>query len=116
MNYQFYQFPSPGVVMRVDAPQDVHVALTPFNMESNPMIEVFIGAENNTRSIIRRNRDQDVVNVSTPNILRGGQGNDFRISWANFVILVFRDNEVFPFMGYTMEDIYPVNFYGIRTP
>jgi Farnesoic acid 0-methyl transferase len=102
-------------VFTVDAPHDVHLALTPFAFVSRPMIEVLIGISDNTRSAIRRN-GTDVVNISTPNILQSDVGNVFRISWTNFVILVFRGAEQFPIMAYSMEDIFPVNFYGIRTP
>jgi Farnesoic acid 0-methyl transferase len=80
------------------------------------MIEIMIGIMNNTRSGIRRNQAEPfVVNVPTPNILTGGVFNEFRITWVNFFVLVFRGDEEFPFMGFTMTDFFPVNFYGIRS-
>ncbi len=78
------------------------------------MLEIFIGAANNTRSVIRMNQDTDVVTVPTPNIVVRDQWNDFRITWANQIVLVFRGNDPFPFMGFTMVDFFPVNFYGLR--
>lgn len=78
------------------------------------MIEILIGTQNNTRSVVRRNQETDVVVVPTPNIITQHQWNDFIITWANQVILVYRSNDTFPFMGYTMQDFFPVNFYGLR--
>lgn len=80
-----------------------------------PRIEIFIGIANNTRSIIRRNGDEDVVNISTPNILVSGRFNDFRVLWANFMISIFRGNEQFPFMVWNMDELWPINNYALRT-
>lgn len=79
------------------------------------MIEIFIGTENNTRSIIRRNQDINEVNIVTRGILRNNEWTGFRIAWANHAILVFREGEEWPFMGFTMIDFFPVNFYGLRS-
>lgn len=79
------------------------------------MLEVFIGTANNTESMVRVNRDDNnVLTVPTPNILQRGQWNDFRITWAEQVILVYRGNSPFPFLGFTMRDFFPVNSYGVR--
>ncbi|KAG5668554.1 hypothetical protein PVAND_016492 [Polypedilum vanderplanki] len=115
-NYEFHPGRSPGIQMRVQSNDEVHVALTPFNFPWTPMIEIIIGAANNTRSIIRRNQETDVVTVPTPGIIRAGQWNGFRITWANHAILVWREGEEWPFMGFTMTDFFPVNFYGLRAP
>lgn len=78
------------------------------------MIEIFIGTSNNTRSVIRVNQETNVVTVPTPNIIARDQRNDFRITWTSHVILVYGGNDAFPFMAYTMQDFFPVNFYGLR--
>jgi hypothetical protein len=103
-------------VARVEATDEVHIALTPFNFPWSPMVEIIIGANNNTRSVIRRNQDTDVAVVPTPGIIRSDQQNLFRIVWANHVVLVFRENEEWPFLVHTMVDFFNVNFYGLRTP
>ncbi|KAG4070942.1 hypothetical protein HA402_001379 [Bradysia odoriphaga] len=112
--YSFFDGPQPGIVVRVNTDNEVQIALTPFNFEWNPIIEIFIGTANNTRSVIRINQDTDVVTVPTPNIVQLDRWNDFRVTWANQVVLVFQGNEQFPFMGFTMRDFFPVNFYGLR--
>ncbi|KAG5666160.1 hypothetical protein PVAND_017639, partial [Polypedilum vanderplanki] len=114
-NYQFHLASNLGINLRVQTNDEVHVALTPFNFPWTPMIEIFIGAANNTRSIIRRNQETDVVTVPTPGIIRADQWNGFRITWANHAILVWREGEEWPFMGFTMTDFFPVNFYGLRS-
>jgi hypothetical protein len=80
------------------------------------MLEIIIGTANNTRSVIRRNQDSDVVVVPTRDILRFGETSGFRVSWANHIVLVFREGDEWPFLAYTMEDFYNVNFYGLRSP
>lgn len=79
------------------------------------MIEIFIGTTNNTRSVIRVNDETVVATVPTPNIILQNQWNDFRVTWVNHNILVFRGNDPFPFMSFTMQDFFPVNFYGLRS-
>jgi hypothetical protein len=80
------------------------------------MLEIRIGTTNNTRSLIRRNQeDRNVVIVPTPEIIRHDEWNSFRIIWINHVVSVFRGNEQFPFMSFTMTDIFPVQFYGLQS-
>lgn len=116
MSYRFYPFPSPGIVFRVEAPQDVHISLNPLNFEAIPRMEILIGINNNTRSVIRRNGDEDVVSVATPGILNPNSWNGFRIAFANWMLLVFREGDEFPFMVFAMREFYPITFYGLRTP
>jgi len=115
-NAPFHHFdaPQPGINLRVNANNEIHIALTPYSFLWSPMIEILIGTEDNTRSVIRRNNDTDVVTIPTPNIIEEGQWNDFRVTWANHFVLVFRSNDTFPFLGYNMQDIFPVSFYGLR--
>lgn len=111
-----YSFPEPGIALRVIAPESVHISLNPVNFEAVPRMEILIGESNNTRSIIRRNGVEDVVNISTPNILVADSWTGFRVVFTNWMVLVFREADQFPFMGFNMRDFYPVRFYGIRTP
>ena len=90
--------------------------MTAFEILHNPMVEIHIGGNNNTISAIVRNQNIQVVNIPTPNIIRRGQSTGFRITWSNHVILVTREDQTYPFMAYTMEDWYSVNFYGLRSP
>lgn len=114
--YNFYRFPQPGIFFRVDAPREVHVSLNPVSFEAIPRMEILLGVANNTRSIIRINGNTDVVNVSTPNILSEAGWSGFRIALANWMVLVFREADQFPFMGFIVQEFYNVNFYGLRTP
>ncbi|KAG5668553.1 hypothetical protein PVAND_016491 [Polypedilum vanderplanki] len=115
-NYQFFSGPAPGIQLRVMTANEVHIALTPFNFPWTPMIEIIIGAANNTRSIVRRNQETDVAVVPTPGILNENFWNGFRITWANHIVLIFREGDQFPFLAFTMMDFFNVNFYGLRTP
>ncbi|XP_037025228.1 leucine-rich repeat-containing protein 15-like isoform X6 [Bradysia coprophila] len=112
--YSFFEGLEPGIVLRVQSDNEVQIALTPFSFVWTPSIEIFIGSANNTRSVIRINEETDVVTIPTPNAIRQDQWNDFRVTWANQNVLVFRGNETFPFISYTMQHFFPVNFYGLR--
>lgn len=82
-----------------------------------PRIEIFIGIANNTRSAIRRNGEAtDVVNIRTPSILGDGDWSDFRVVWSNFMILVFKGGEEFPFMVWNVNEFWLITHYAIRSP
>ncbi|KAG4079776.1 hypothetical protein HA402_014907 [Bradysia odoriphaga] len=113
-DYSFFDGLYPGIALRVRTDNEVQISLTPFNFMWNPTIEIVIGSMNNTKSLIRVNQETVVAIVPTPNIVARDQWNDFRVTWANQVILVYSGNNNLPFMGYTMQDFVPVNFYGLR--
>lgn len=115
-DYRIFGFPDPGVVFRVNAPERVHLSLNPVNFEAVPRMEILLGEHNNTRSIIRRNGEEDVVNIETRNILNVEGWSGFRVVFVNWMVLVYREGDQFPFMGFNMVDFYPVRFYGIRAP
>ncbi|KAJ6641776.1 Leucine-rich repeat-containing protein 15 [Pseudolycoriella hygida] len=112
--FSFFEAPNPGIVLRVNTDNEIQISLTPFEFAWRPMIEIFIGTSNNTRSIIRMNEETNVVTVPTLNIISPGQWNDFRVTWVSQSILVFYGIDRFPFMAFTMQDFFPVNFYGLR--
>lgn len=112
--FSFFDARLPGIIFRVNAENEVQIALTPFNFAWNPMIEIFIGSANNTISAIRINRETFVASIPTPNIIRRDQSNDFRITLENHNVLVFIGNDIYPFISFTMQDLYPVNFIGLR--
>lgn len=112
--YSLFEALFPGIVIRVNASNEVQIALTSFNFTSSPIIEIFIGATNNTRSIIRTNQDIDVVTLATPNIIARNQWNDFRVSWLNDGIIVYSGDSHIPLMNFTMQDSFPINYYGVR--
>lgn len=112
--YHYFEAPHPGINLRVTADNEIHIALTPYSFTWTPIIEILIGTADNTLSVIRRNEETDVVTIPTPDIIEQGTWNDFRVTWANHFVLVYRSNDTFPFFGYNMQDIYPVNFYGLR--
>lgn len=115
-NYRFFPYPQPGIVLRVTAPERVHISLNPVNFEAVPRVEVLIGENNNTRSMIRINGVDDVVSVATPNILDANSWTGFRIVFSNWMVLVFKEVDQFPFMAFNMQEFYTIGFYGIRTP
>jgi hypothetical protein len=101
-------------MVRVHAYDEIQIALTPFNFAWSPTVEIIIGASNNARSVIRRNLDTEEVAMPTMGIIEAGQWNDFRVTWTNNIVLVSREGEM-PFLAFSMQDIFNVNFFGVRT-
>jgi Farnesoic acid 0-methyl transferase len=105
-----------GVVFRVKAANDAHIALTSTEAESDPMLEVFIGGWSNSKSVIRKNRTKpDVVEEATPAILDGGEFRGFWIRWTDNVIVVGREGEAAAFLSYDNPEAFPINFIGVCT-
>ncbi|CRL00419.1 CLUMA_CG013685, isoform A [Clunio marinus] len=105
-----------GIVFRVRAANDAHIALTSSEGLSNPMIEVFIGGWANSKSVIRKDQTKpDVFETPTPMVLDANEFRGFWIRWSNNYITVGRENEAAPFMSYSNPDSYPINYVGIRT-
>lgn len=96
----------------INSSVEARIALTSFNIAWNPIIEIVFSSD--TIRIIR-NQNTEVVVVPNQGIFRSGQWNDYRITWARNVVLVFEGNDEFPFIAYTMEDFMNVNFYGLRS-
>lgn len=80
------------------------------------MYEIFIGGWNNSKSIIRKNRQKpDVAEISTPGILNGGEYRGFWIRWNNNVISAGREGEGEPFIQFADSDYVPISYVGVCT-
>lgn len=117
LEYTWFPAGHRGVVFRVKAPHDAHIALTSTEGESNPMLEVFIGGWSNSKSVFRKNRTKpDVVEESTPDFLSAVEFRGFWIRWDDNVITVGREGDAAAFMSYNNSDQpFPINFVGVCT-
>lgn len=116
LEYTWFPAGPRGVVFRVKAANDAHIALTTSEGESDPMLEVFIGGWKNTKSVIRKNRTKpDVVEQDTPDILTDGEFRGFWIRWDGNTINVGKEGEAAPFMSYENPEQFPINFVGLCT-
>lgn len=116
LEYQFHPVSGGVFTFKVRAAHDAHLALTAAPAEGDPMYEIFIGGWENSKSVIRKNRQKpDVVEVQTPGILNDGLFVGFWIRWYDNVITVGREGEAAAFMSYDAEDLFPVKYVGICT-
>lgn len=116
LEYTWFPAGSNGVVFRVRASNDAHIALTSSEAESDPMLEVFIGGWSNSKSVIRRNRTKpEVAEEATPSILDAGEFRGFWIRWTDNVVTVGREGEAAAFLSYNMSESFPINFVGVCT-
>ncbi|XP_070507779.1 carboxypeptidase N subunit 2-like [Chironomus tepperi] len=113
--YTFFSAPSPGIQFRVNSRHVIHIALSHCDFPTHPMVEIVIGCCNNQRTRIVRNNSTDVAIVLSPGILNLDSWTGFRITWANNVILVYKEGQSYPYIAYTMEDYFQINFFGIRS-
>lgn len=116
MEYNFLPNATGFCQFRVRANNDAHVALTTGACESEPMYEIFIGGWNNSKSVIRKNRQKpDVAEVSTPGILNGGEFRGFWIRWNNGTISIGREGEGEAFLSWQDGEFVPISYIGVCT-
>lgn len=116
LEYQFHPASGGVFTFKVRAAHDAHLALVPSPSDSGPVYEVFIGGWENSKSVIRKDRQKpDVVEVPTPGILNAGEFRGFWIRWYDNVITVGREGDAAAFMSYDAQDLFPVNFVGVCT-
>lgn len=84
--YQFFPANSGQFQFKVRAAHDAHLALVNGPSDAEPLIEVFIGGWSNSKSVIRKNKQQpEKAENSTPDILSAGEYRGFWIRWADNV-------------------------------
>lgn len=116
LEYSFLPAGQHGVVFRVKAANDAHLALTSSESEADPMLEVFLGGWKNTKSVIRRNRTKpDVAEAETPEILTADEFCGFWIRWNENQVSVGKEGEAAAFLTYDIEEKFPIKFVGICT-
>lgn len=116
LEYTWFPAGQSGVVFRVKADHDAHIALTSSEAESDPMLEVFLGGWSNAKSVVRRNRTKpDVVEEATPGILSSGEFRGFWIRWSDDVLCVGHEGQAAAFMSYNISERFPINFIGVCT-
>lgn len=114
--YLFFPVTGNILTFTVVTPTDAHVALTKVPQRGPPVYEAFIGGWDNTRSVIRKDGIQPyVADVETLRILNAEEFKAFWIRWNNNVISVGNDREKEPFMTCKAPNLFPINFFGIRT-
>jgi len=117
LEYTWFPAGATGVVFRVKAAHDAHIALTTSEAESDPMLEVFIGGWSNAKSVIRKNRTKpEVAEEATPDILNGSEFRGFWIKWTDGFITVGREGDAAAFMSYDNSgSAFPVRYIGVCT-
>lgn len=117
LQYTWFPAGPSGVVFRVKAANDAHIALSTSESESSPLIEVFIGGWGNSKSVIRRDQTKpEAAEVDTPQILSSGEFRGFWIKWENDGrVTAGREGEASPFLTYRNPSPFPIRFVGICT-
>lgn len=116
LEYTWFPAGSSGVVFRVKAANDAHIAFSSTEAEADPMLEVFIGGWKNTKSVIRKNRTKpDFAEVDTPAFLTSDEFRGFWIRWTDGYLNVGKEGEAAPFLTYEITDTFPINFVGVCT-
>lgn len=116
LEYVFHPVRSGIFNFKVRSPKDAHLALTTGPAESDPMIEVFIGGWENSKSVIRKNKTQpEKAETPTNGILSAGEFRGFWIRWTDGIITVGREGEVAAFLIWEDPQPFPVNFVGVCT-
>lgn len=117
LQYRWFPAGPSGIVLRVKAANDAHIALSTQEEESNPFIEVFFGGWGNKKSVIRRDRTKpEVAEAETPEILSKDEFRGFWIRWDNNGnITAGREGEATPILSYDNPSPFPIRFVGVCT-
>lgn len=87
--YTFRRIQTTAIRFQVKAAHDVALCLSPDdNEEQDDMYEIFIGCWGGGESGIRRNKDEDVCRVETPDILSDEEFRSFWIKIEHGVVKV----------------------------
>ncbi|KAG5864636.1 hypothetical protein JTB14_023425 [Gonioctena quinquepunctata] len=117
--YQFFPNLTGIIKFKVKAPKDARIALVNEPSEKDPIYEIFIGGDENSTSLIRKNKiEPGLVKVKTPDILDPHGFRSFWISWQNKIISVGKENEATPFLSWTLwtcEDEVNIQYVGLST-
>ncbi|KAI8513766.1 hypothetical protein Bbelb_080900 [Branchiostoma belcheri] len=98
------------------ASNDVRIGLSAEDQDLDYMYEIVIGGDGNTRSFIRRDVGDRLVEVSTPGILSGTESRGFWIAWSgDGTVSVGKEGRLTPFMQWTDPHPLPVNYVGYTT-
>ncbi|XP_075215563.1 C3 and PZP-like alpha-2-macroglobulin domain-containing protein 8 isoform X2 [Lycorma delicatula] len=116
LEYNYYPVSGGSLHFTVKTPNDAHIALTQGPSETDSMYEIFIGGWNNSKSVIRKNRQKpDKAIQETPNILTADEAKGFWIRWNGGSIALGKKGEAEPFLSWDDPEPFPVTHYGICT-
>lgn len=116
LQYHYYPFRNGIVQFRVRAPNDAHLALTGEPNETQPIVEVFIGGWQNSKSVIRYNQTKpEVAEADTPSILSPNEYRGFWIRVTGEVVTVGREGEAAAFLSWHNPQPFMVNYVGVCT-
>jgi len=113
-----YRFkPINGKTLRflVKAAHDAHICLTSGEEETDPMLEVFIGAWEGAASAIRFKKEEDLCKVDTPDFLNADEYREFWISFDHDEVRVGKGEEWEPFMNATVPEPFAITHFGYST-
>lgn len=116
LQYQFHPFRNGIFQFRVRAANDAHLILSGEPNETHPIIEVFIGGWQNSKSIIRYNHMKpEVAEAHTPGILNVNELRGFWIRYTDGVVTVGREGEAGSFLLWYNPTPFYVNYAGVCT-
>lgn len=100
----------------VKCKNDAHVALLGHEEIASPIIEIFIGGWNNTKSAIRVNQAKpDKAEEATPDIVSPDEYRRFWIRFRDHVIQVGRQDEAVPILVWENDEPFEITHYAFTT-
>lgn len=101
----------------VKCQHDAHICLLSSDAVANPMVEIFIGGWNNSKSVIRFNQSKpDKVEVDTPDIVCDAEYRRFWVTFKKNVIQVGKEDVDTPLLSWeNNEQPFDVTHFGFST-
>ncbi|XP_035778417.1 uncharacterized protein LOC118459279 [Anopheles albimanus] len=99
---------------KVRAASDLDIALSADYEQTKPVVEILIGAVNNTKSHVRSGAGE-LVEKPTPAILSANEYRGFWIHWNDQVVTVSKQGSKEPIMAYEIDKISPMKVISMGT-
>ncbi|XP_021943322.1 uncharacterized protein LOC110841586 [Folsomia candida] len=114
--YKFFPVTKHSVRVNVKAANDAHIALST-QQGSQPMIEIFLGGWENSKSAIRFNDERpNKAEVDTPSLLSSDEAKTFIVTWTeDGQVAVCLEGASEAFITWKNDQPYEIRYFGVRT-
>jgi len=113
--YRFRPFCGNTLRFEVKAAHDCHIAFTTGEEETDPMVQVFIGAWDGEASAIRWGSGDDLIKEDTEGILSDDEFREFWITKDNGEVRVGKGGDHAPFLSAHLPGALEATHFGFST-
>jgi len=114
LEYHFEPLYGDKVTFSVCCGHDAHVCLSQGPSADTPLLELFLGGWENQFSALRRDNDETVVKVETPDEMCDHH-KTYSLEMLRGAVKVWREGDAEPFMSWNDPEPFKATHFGYRT-